>query len=106
MPRPTTVRPVLVAVAVLIATGSLGQGLDGLKNTTPQERATAQTAMMKTKLGLTEEQTPKVAAINLKYAEKMEPIIKGTKGPLMKMRDAQGIQQEKEAELKQLLTPE
>src|SRR5262249_11121453 len=63
-------------------------------------------AMMRTKLGLTEAEVPKVAAINRKYAEKMEPIIKGSEGPLMKMRDAKAIEQGKEAELKKALSPD
>jgi hypothetical protein len=56
--------------------------------------------MMKAKLGLTDEQAPKIGAINLKYAEQMEPMIKGTEGPLMKMRAARNLEEQKEGELK------
>ena len=84
---------------------SLGQ-LDKLMNTTPDERANAQTALMKAKLDLTADQLPKIAAINQKYAQKMEPIIKGSAGPLMKMNQMRGVNEEKEAELKQVLSPE
>jgi hypothetical protein len=79
--------------------------LETLKNTTPAERATAQTAMMKKKLGLSAEQGPKVEAINLKYAEKMQPVLEDSSGPLMKMRAMESINQEKEGELKTVLSP-
>jgi hypothetical protein len=80
--------------------------MDKLMNTTPDERASAQTAMMKAKLDLTADQLPKIAAINQKYAQKMEPIIKGSSGPLMKMSQMREVNGEKEAELKQVLSPE
>jgi hypothetical protein len=80
--------------------------LEVLKNTTLAERAKAQMAMMRMKLGLTDAEAAKVAPINLKYAEKMEPIIKGSKMPLMKMRDAHEVEQQKETELKAVLTPD
>jgi len=99
-------------VGVIVLTGALGAShawaadLDALKDTTPKERAAAQTAMMKSKLELTDAQTPKIAAINQKYADRMEPVIKGSEGPLMKMRAAKQIETEKEADLKGVLTPD
>jgi len=101
-----TVAGLLVFISLVLVRSAVGANLDELKNTTPEERATVQTAMMRTKLGLTEAEAPKVAAINRKYAEKMEPIIKGSEGPLMKMRDAKAIEQGKEAELKKALSPD
>ena len=96
-------RAALVA-AVLHAAPGHAADMDALKDTTPAERAKAQTAMMKGKLGLTDAEAAKVAPINLKYAEKMEPIIKGPKLPIMKMRDAREVEAQKEAELKGVLT--
>lgn len=103
--RPAT-RTVAVATSLLIAAGVLAADLDALKETTPIERAKAQTAMMKAKLGLTDAEVAKVAPLNLKYAEKMEPIIKGSAGPLVKMREARGVEEQKEGELKTLLSAE
>jgi len=97
---------VIALVLVLGASGAWAADLDALKNTTPKERATAQTAMMKSKLELTDAQTPKIAAINQKYADRMEPVIKGSQGPLMKMRAAKEIESQKEVELKGVLTPD
>lgn len=106
MPLPSTVRSFAIALCLLTAATVLASELDQLKDTTPAERAKAQTAMMKTKLGLTDEQAAKVGAINLKYAEKMDPIIKGSEGPLMKMHDARAVETQKEDELKALLSPD
>jgi hypothetical protein len=102
----STARSLLVAACLLIAGTVFAGDLDALKDTTPAERAKAQTAMMKSKLGLTGEQLEKVEALNLKYAEKMEPVLKGTEGPFMKARDVRNVEQEKEDELKALLSPD
>jgi hypothetical protein len=89
--------------AVLVASSGWGQ-LDALKDTTPAERAKVQTELMTTRLGLTDAQTGTVAAINQKYAERMEPIIKGSENPFLKVREVRNIEQEKEAELKGVLS--
>ena len=80
--------------------------MDKLMNTTPDERASAQTALMKEKFDLTADQLPKIVAINQKYAQKMEPIIKGSSGMFMKMSQIRGVNEEKETELKGVLSPE
>lgn len=80
--------------------------MDKLKNTTPQQRADAQTEYMQSNLALTSDQTSTIAAINLKYAQQMEPILKGSDGPLVKMRAMRGIQDAKEGELQVVLSPE
>lgn len=96
----------IVFMVLLIASAfSARAQLDKLTSTTPEERAKAQTDLMKAKLDLTPDQIGKVAELNLKYATKMEPIIKGSAGPFMKMREANEVSQAKEAELKQLLSP-
>jgi hypothetical protein len=78
--------------------------LDELKNTTPAERASLQTELMKSKLALTPEQTQAVADLNLKYANRMEPIIKGSSNSLSKMFQMRKINNEKETELKRILS--
>ena len=95
----------LVAGSLLFALAALAQLAD-LKNTTPEQRAKALTEVMTTKLGLSPEQTSKVANLNLTYANKMEPLIKGSEGPFVKMREMRQINEAKEAELKQILTPQ
>jgi hypothetical protein len=92
-------------VAVVWASAASAQ-MDKLKSSTPQQRADAQTEYMQSKLALTPDQTPKVAAINLEYAQQMDPILKGSDGPLVKMRAMRGIQDAKDGELQGVLTPE
>src|SRR5262249_22004848 len=75
-----------------------------LKSSTPAERAEIQTGLMKEKLALTAEQVPKIESINLGTAQAMEPIIKGSEGPLVKLRQAREIEQKKESQLQAVLT--
>lgn len=100
---PTT-RTLLFAAALLTAAPALAADIEALGDTTPKERAEAQTLMMKEKLGLSDAKVEKVRAINLKYAEKMEPVLKGSDGPLMKGREARNFQAQKEGELKAVLS--
>jgi len=105
--RPTFIALLAAAMSLLIVAAAGAQNeMEKLKSSTPEERARLQTEMMKTKLGLTPDQTPKVAAINQKYAQRMEPIIKGQEGPLMRLRQMREVGQAKEAELKGVLSPE
>jgi len=95
---------VSLAAALLVGGAALAQGR--LADSTPEMRAKIQTELMTKKLGLKAEQIPKVQEINLKYAQKMDPVLKGNEGPLVKMRVAKAIDQDKEAELGKALTPE
>ena len=99
-----SVRGWIAVLVLLLATCVGAEGLDDLKETTPAERAAAQTMMMKEKLSLTDEQLPKVKAINEKYAEEMDPILKGSGGMLMKMGPMREVETKKEAELKGVLS--
>jgi hypothetical protein len=96
----------VAAVGSLLFTLAASAQFDELKNTTPEQRAKALTEMMTTQLGLTPEQTGKVAELNLTYANKMDPLIKGSAGPFVRMREMKQINQAKEAQLKQILTPQ
>jgi hypothetical protein len=75
----------------------------GYGNATPAERAKRQTEMMKDNLSLTAAQEPKVSAINLKYANKMEDVRKITDTAVMR-KTAQNLNKQKEGELKAVLT--
>lgn len=95
----------LTTAAAVIAFASVAAAqFAKLKNTTPEQRAKVQTELMKTKLKLTPEQESKVAALNLEYAQKMQPIIQGSEGPFAEMREAREINEQKEADLKKVLT--
>lgn len=82
------------------------QSMEDFKNSTPEERAQMQTEYLKTNLGLDEQQTQKVSGINLKYAEKMQSVLQGSGGRFAKMKAAKSVNQEKDAELKQVFTSE
>jgi hypothetical protein len=101
---------VLAAIALLLATGAPGalaqMQMDELKKMPPDERARLQTDLMKRKLDLNPAQTAQVGAINQKYAQQMQPILTGSEGPFMKMRQMREIGGAKEAELKQVLSPD
>ena len=96
---------VVIALLIPAGPGVLAQ-LEQLKNTTPEQRAKMQTDLMKSKLGLTPEQTATIGAINEKYAQRMEPIIKGSEGPFTRMRQMRQVSEAKEAELKATLSPD
>jgi hypothetical protein len=99
-----TIRTVFVVVSLLIAAPVLAADIDALKETTPEERAEAQTLMMKENLGLSDAKVEKVRAINLKYAKVMDPTIQGSDGPMMKGTVASNRQKQKDGELKAVLS--
>lgn len=87
--------------------GAFAQGkMEKLKQTTPEERAQFQTQVLKEKLNLSTEQEKQVGDINLKYAQKMDPVLKGEDGKIAKFKAAKDINKEKDAELKTVLTTE
>jgi hypothetical protein len=75
-----------------------------LKESTPEQRAQMQTGMMKSKLNLDSAQTIKVQAINLKYAQQLDPVLKGDGAKFKKLKEAMSIQKAKDADLKTVLT--
>src|SRR5262245_59268761 len=89
----------LMAAVLLLAVPAAQAQLEELARTTPQERATFQTDFMTSRLGLSPEEARTVGALNLKYAERVEPVIKGSEGPFMKVRQMREIDEAKEAEL-------
>src|SRR5262245_23649786 len=99
-------RALLVGASIaLLAGAALAQDFQKLAHTTPQQRAEVQTALMKERLGLDAAQLAKVQAINLESAQQMEPVIKGSEGPLLRMRQAQAIETQKTEALRAVLTP-
>jgi hypothetical protein len=97
---------VLAAALLLASSGAWAQGnMDKLKSTTPEERATLQTMMMKEKLALTPQQLPAVKQINLEAATQMQPVITGSEGKLMKLRTAKAIESQRDSQLQGVLSP-
>ncbi len=75
-----------------------------VKNSTPEQRAKMQTQMMKTKLNLDSLTGLKVYDINLKAAQKMDPLLKGNGSKLAMFREAKSIDSEKDKSFKAVLT--
>jgi len=80
------------------------------KQVNPEDRAKKETADMKEKLNLTEDQTQKVGAINLKYAQLMADMHKqngqGSEADQQANREKmKGLHDKKVEELKLILTP-
>jgi hypothetical protein len=95
----------LLGLVILLHAGlAQADDMDYLLHTTPTERAASQTHFMQSQLGLTTETTAQVQLINQKYAEKVEPVIKGSSNRISKMLDMKEIQEQKEAELQKVLT--
>ncbi len=102
-------RRAVLLVAVLLFAGrasadSAEQQM--LRGTTPEQRATAQTDYLKTKLGLSGDAASRVADINLDTAKKMEPVLKGDLNPMSRLSQGQAIQQERDTDLQKVLTPD
>ena len=102
--RLTLILSTAIALFGAFAGPAGAQMLEKLKKTTPEQRAKIQTELMKAKLDLNPAQVGQVGALNLKYAQKMQPLIAGGSGPLMEMREMREINEQKEADLKKILT--
>ncbi|GLU52591.1 hypothetical protein Dfri01_20520 [Dyadobacter frigoris] len=75
-----------------------------LKEMPAGQRAKWQTERMTTSLKLDAVQTEKVGQINLKYAQKMDPVIQGAGSKMSRFKAFKSINNDKEAELKGVLT--
>lgn len=96
---------IMLTVCASFSIAQQGQG--GRSNMDPKEMAKRQTDQMKASLELTAEQLPKVEALNLKYAEKMDAVRANAQGDRDAMRSAMmPLRAEKDKELKELLTVE
>ena len=82
----------------------LAQDVTDWQNKTPEERAQFQTTWMTNKLNLDSSQVDRVQLINLKYAQKNEPILKSGASNLSKFKQLKSLQNEKDTELKKVFT--
>lgn len=97
---------VLMTCTLLLGKSAAAQtSMPDFKNSTPEQRAQFQTQMMTSKLKLDATQATKVQAINLKYAGKMQTIIKNDDSRFSKMRAAKSLQKDKDQELKSVFSP-
>jgi hypothetical protein len=79
--------------------------LDELKDTTPEQRASALTEMMTRTLSLDEKTSASVSGINLEYAEKTQALMESAGPQLQKLMTFRKNSEAKDAELKAVFTP-
>lgn len=97
---------ILTLVVFMTVLTVKSQNSMNLENLPPAEdRAAFSTEMMKDKLNLTEEQVPKVEAINLKAALEMDKL-KKLNDKVSKFKAFRKIQQDKDDSLKAILSKE
>jgi hypothetical protein len=77
---------------------------NALKNSTPEDRARAQTEWMMSKLFLDPEIETMVYNINLKYSEKTHGIIKSHSSRIQKYKELKASSNAKDKELEKILT--
>ena len=106
MTDPKAAALAVVAVLLLSVAASAQSQIEAIAKTTPEQREKVQTGLMKEKLALTAEQLPKVEAINLATAQKMQPVLQSTDGPLIRMREAKANEAQRDTALQTVLTPQ
>lgn len=74
-----------------------------LAATTPEQRAKRQTAQMKKQLSLTTDQETTITAINLKYAQQMQPLIASGERERTAMKQVRDMNNSKNEEFKKVL---
>jgi hypothetical protein len=104
--RRSFTRLAFALLALALALPALAQERGAWAKATPEQRAEKLTSLMKEKLGLSDEQVPKVQAINLDAAKKNQAAMAAGQGRVERMRAMKQVQEEKEAALKGVLTPE
>lgn len=102
--KKTGVTIALVFSLMLAATQLFAQ--NEVKEMPAEKRAKLQTERMISSLKLDAEQTEKVGQINLKYAQKMDPVIQGSGNKMSRFRAFKKINDQKEQELKSVLSSE
>jgi hypothetical protein len=96
----------LFLATVLLATFSVCADEESkVLKSTPEQRAGFQSQYMTEHLGLSPDLAAKVQGINLKYAQQMDPILKGAGGKLDKIQKSRSVMAAKDKELQGVLTP-
>jgi len=95
-----------VPVASLTAETEAEKIEEVIDRTTPEGRAASQTQQMKKELGLNQDQIDKVREINLKYARKVQTTVDGSEEEIQELRQMQEIGEEKDREMKAVLSAE
>jgi hypothetical protein len=96
-----------LCLCLIVALSAKAQDINdakNLKDKTPAQRAQYQTGLMKSKLTLDSIQLVKVQAINLKYAQQFDKVLKSDDAKMSRIKQARSLQKNKDAELKAVFT--
>lgn len=96
----------IMLLFMMLIRSVLAQEMSDRQNKTPEDRAQFQTTWMTKNLNLDSSQVDRVQLINLKYAQKNEPILKSGASNLSKFKKLKSLQDEKDAEIKKVFTPD
>ena len=97
-------RTLTIAVALLVTAPAWSQDAAQLAKVPPSVRAGIQTDFMADTLHLSAEQRTQVEAINLKFANQMQPLLEGSTWTLM--REGKKVDEAKDGELRPVLSPQ
>lgn len=98
---------VVLGLTIVLLSSHIASAQDeNLKNTTPEQRAQKQTEWMKTNLSLDSTAVAAVYDINLKYAKQTQDLRNSNGSRLQKLREMKASSEDKDNELKKVLTPE
>ena len=97
------------AIALLLGVWLVGAAqaqVDLLRKTTPEQRASAQTDFMKSKLSLDPKTAAAVSALNLETARKAQSVIQGASNRFSLGMGLRKLNADRDAKLKKMLSPE
>lgn len=96
----------LVGTMFMITFASHNLQAQGPRHSSPEDRARWQTEWMKKELSLDSAIVAKVFDINLKYASKVDAIMRTDSSRYAKRRDVSVLMKAKDSELEKVLTPD
>lgn len=102
----TTLKNLVMLITLISIPVFVMAQTENIKHATTEERAQMQTDWMQSELELDDETTSLVHDINLKYVKKMESLKTSNQSRRNKFREFKAMSDQKDAELKKVLTKE
>ncbi|UZR97781.1 hypothetical protein [Chondrinema litorale] len=94
-------------IGLFLATNVFAQDADlDLASSTPEERAQMQTDKLAEKITMDDDQKEQLYAINLKYAEEIQPVLESDQSKISKLQEVKSINKDKDEEIKEIFNEE
>ncbi|MBT31933.1 MAG: hypothetical protein CMO01_19925 [Thalassobius sp.] len=94
-------------IGLFLATNVFAQDADlDLASSTPEERAQMQTDKLAEKITMDDDQKEQLYAINLKYAEEIQPVLESDQSKISKLQEIKSINKGKDEEIKEIFNEE